>query len=177
MTTDVETVTIRPGAARRWLWPVLLPLLGGCLLFGAAALGWRQRFHAHDVTLLTSFLLGAVVLFVQTVFTTRAVWRLPEVTLTLAPSGLTLHFAPAEGTVAWDAVEAFGLVRDDWAGQTVGLRLRSYDGFAASQAPALEALRRVRGYEVQVPRRVLDGSVDEFLDLLDEYLERYGSDG
>ena len=55
------------------------------------------------------------------------------------------------------------------------LRLRSYEGMPADLVPSLEELRRARGYEVQVPRRVLDGSVDEFLDLLDDYLERYSA--
>lgn len=170
-----ETRAIRPGQWRRWLWPVLLPLLTSCLIFGAAALWGRQRWYPQDVMLLGAFLLGALLLGGASVVVVLTMWRLPSVTMTLAPVGLTLEYLPEPGTIPWSNVEAFGVVRDDWTGQTVGLRLRSYEGMPAHLMPTLEAWRQARGYDVQVPRRVLDRSVDEFCELLAEYLEHYGT--
>jgi hypothetical protein len=174
MTETPETITIRPGPVRRWLWPVLLPLLAGCLLLGAAALWQRQRFHAHDLILLASFAIGAAVLAVQGGVTAMTAARMPEVTLSFSPEGLTLGYLEEPDRIRWPDVEAMGLVRDDWMGQTVGLRLRSYDGLATSLASELDMFRKSRGYDVQIPRGVLDRSVNELLELLDEYLERFG---
>lgn len=172
-------VLIRPGPVRRWLWPVLLPLLAGLLGLGAYTLGQRPRFEFRDGILLCCFGIGAFLLIVQSVTVTRSTVRMPGVTLLLSPAGLTLHVLPGPGTIPWTAIEAIGLVRDDWQGQTAGLRLHSYDEFEGSRpvdAPRvpLADLRQQRGYEIQIPRRVLDRSLEEFLELLDQYLERYG---